>query len=121
MTRDFKLGAVSLAVALILVEGTAGADTVGPRAGAHPLFAALRDGVGNAIQMLTSAGHDVNIVNADGETPLMYAALYSDAAVVARLLERRADPNAKTPGGMTALMMATGDLMKVKLLVERGA
>jgi ankyrin repeat protein len=56
-----------------------------------------------------------------GITPLMYAALYRDAASVRRLLEMGADVNARNDAGATALMWAVDDLEITTLLLERGA
>jgi ankyrin repeat protein/mono/diheme cytochrome c family protein len=63
----------------------------------------------------------VNRGGPGGSTPLMFAALYGDAAQVRELLERGADPNAANDAGATALMWAADDLERVRLLVERGA
>jgi ankyrin repeat protein len=56
-----------------------------------------------------------------GSTPLMYAALYGSAALVADLLEARADPNIRNHAGATALTWALDDVEKVRLLVAAGA
>ena len=56
-----------------------------------------------------------------GSTPLMYAALYQDAASVRLLLERGADANVRNEAGATALMWAAGEIDKVRLLVAAGA
>jgi ankyrin repeat protein len=56
-----------------------------------------------------------------GATPLMYAALYSNAATLRRFLEAGADPNVPNDAGATALMWAAGDLEKTRLLLDRGA
>ena len=57
-----------------------------------------------------------------GATPLMYAALYGDADDVKRLLDRGADPNARNEVNATALMWATDDVQKTRLLLlARGA
>jgi ankyrin repeat protein len=45
----------------------------------------------------------------------------SAADLKAALDRKELDPNAKTPHGTTALMLAANDLEKVKLLLERGA
>lgn len=56
-----------------------------------------------------------------GATPLMYAALYSDAAAMQQILDVGADVNARNDAGATALMWGVHDLEKVRLLVNRGA
>ncbi|HEY2013561.1 MAG TPA: ankyrin repeat domain-containing protein [Bryobacteraceae bacterium] len=122
MTRNSKLRAVSMAIALILFQSTGGAASIAHgTVTTHPLFAALRGGYAATVRTLTAEGSDVNVINADGETPLMYAAMYSDANTVARLLERGANPNAKSLTGTTALMLASGSISKTRLLVEHGA
>jgi ankyrin repeat protein len=57
----------------------------------------------------------------NGSTPLMYAALYGDAAAMRALLDKGADANAKNDAGATALMWAADDGAKTRLLVEHGA
>jgi ankyrin repeat protein len=56
-----------------------------------------------------------------GSTPLMYAALYGDAAAVRMLLENGADPNTLNAGKATALMYAVDDVEKTRLLLDHGA
>jgi mono/diheme cytochrome c family protein len=56
-----------------------------------------------------------------GSTPLMYAALYGDAASVRRLLKSGANPNLPNDAGATPLMWAVDDEEKVHLLLEGGA
>ena len=56
-----------------------------------------------------------------GETPLMTAALYGDAALVTRLLAAGADPNATNTAGATALMWAAPDAAKMQALLDAGA
>ncbi len=83
---------------------------------------ALRKGDRKTVE--TILNDDRNIINkrgADGATPLMVAALYSEPALVRLLLERGADPNLKNDAGATALMWAVDDLEKSRLLVEHGA
>src|SRR6185436_5047967 len=58
---------------------------------------------------------------AGGSTPLMYAALYGDAALVKRLLRSGADPNASNAAGATALMWAVPHTDRMDLLVAAGA
>jgi ankyrin repeat protein len=56
-----------------------------------------------------------------GATALMRAVATLPAQRVRELLDSGADPNATSNGGATALMWATGDLIKVRLLLDRGA
>ncbi len=70
---------------------------------------------------LSGASKSVNGKGPGGATPLLYAALYGDAASVKLLLDAGADPNIRNDAGASALMWAAGDLEKVRLLVEHGA
>jgi ankyrin repeat protein len=71
--------------------------------------------------LLTKYPEAVKSKGIGGSTPLMYAALYGDAASVRILLERGADPNVRNDSGATALMWAIADVRKTRLLVDRGA
>ncbi len=57
----------------------------------------------------------------EGSTPLMYAALYGDAAMLEALLKKGGNPNLKNDAGATALMWAATDLAKTRVLVAHGA
>src|SRR5258708_22756236 len=70
---------------------------------------------------LSGASKSVNGKGPGGATPLLYAALYGDAASVKLLLDAGADPNIRNDAGASALMWAAGDLQKVRLLVDHGA
>jgi ankyrin repeat protein len=56
-----------------------------------------------------------------GTTPLMYAAVYGDAAAMRLLLDNGADPKVRNYAGATALMWAATEPEKVRLLIEHGA
>jgi ankyrin repeat protein len=56
-----------------------------------------------------------------GATPFMYAALYSNAATLDRLLKMGANPNAHNDSNTTVLMWAARDLEKTRLLIAHGA
>src|SRR5205807_2422715 len=58
---------------------------------------------------------------AGGSTPLMYAALYGDAALVTRLLGAGADPNTSNVAGATALMWALPHTDRMQPLIAAGA
>jgi ankyrin repeat protein len=83
---------------------------------------ALRNG--NRDEFNRTLQENPKSVNGRGEagwTPIMYAALYGDAAVIRMLLAQGANPNAQNDGGGTALMYAVEDGEKVRLLLESGA
>jgi ankyrin repeat protein len=78
----------------------------------------------NKDAFLKQASENPKLLNArgpEGSTPFMYAALYSDAATLERLLKLGADPNKKNDANATALMWAAVDLDKTRLLLNHGA
>jgi ankyrin repeat protein len=86
------------------------------------IMEALRNGERQAFARLV--GQDaaaVNLKGIGGSTPLMYAALYGDAAAVRQLIEAGADTKASNDVGATALMWAIDDPDKTLLLLEHGA
>ena len=83
---------------------------------------ALRNGDRRSFQRLLKADPQAaSRKGINGSTPLMYAALYSDAATVRLLLESGANPNIRNDAGATALMWASDDAEKTRLLLENGA
>lgn len=66
----------------------------------------LKRGNVKAVQALIAAGADIEAAIAYGVRPLMLAAGYGVAEVVATLLNAGADALARNEGGYTALMMA---------------
>lgn len=63
----------------------------------------------------------LNARGPEGSTPFMYAVMYLDTPALAKLLKMGADPNRSNDANATALMWASRDLSKVRLLVEHGA
>lgn len=63
----------------------------------------------------------VNMHGERGTTPLMQAALYGDATLLAAMLEAGGDPNLRNDAGATALMWAIEEAQKVRLLLTYGA
>lgn len=55
------------------------------------------------------------------ETPLMHAALNASPRLVKLLLQRGADANACKPDGLTALILASDSVAKVRTLIAAGA
>ena len=74
-----------------------------------------------ALQAVGKTPAVVNGRGPEGSTPLMYAALYGDAALVKALLDAGADPNIRNHAGATALTWALDDVEKVRVLVDAGA
>lgn len=100
----------------------------------QPGFAQLRDANGNTalhhaavygepaqVRALLDAGADVNAVNLDGVTPLIWGA--HDDAVANLLIDRGADVNAVSDGGISPMVAAAGRADSTELirrLVEKG-
>lgn len=86
-----------------------------------PIFAHIRQGNVSAIATALADRSQLESRDASGNTPLIQAAFYLDAAQVETFLEHGADPNAANRAGATALMRATADVHKVRALLKRGA
>ena len=74
--------------------------------------------------LLIRAGAKVSAANREGATPLMLASINGNAAMLEKLIQAGADPNAAlTKFGDTALMMTarTGKADAVKVLLDHGA
>jgi uncharacterized protein len=83
---------------------------------------ALRSGARQTFdRLLREDPGAVNLRGPGGATPLMYAALYGDAAAIRQLIDSGANANASNDAGATALMWAIDDPDKVRLLLEHGA
>ena len=81
-------------------------------------------GSDKALRRLIRRGHDVNVLDDTGESPLHGAASSGQATVVRLLLRNGADPNIHASDtGMTPLHWASGwgNLSVVRALVEGGA
>jgi len=86
------------------------------------IMEALRSGARQTLaRLLREDTGAVNLKGTGGATPLMYAVLYGDAAVVRQLIDSGANANASNDVGATALMWAIDDPDKVLLLLEHGA
>ena len=89
---------------------------------ANQLLDALRQGDRPAVErLLKQTPAAARAPGSAGITPLMYAALYRDAALVRRLLELGADAKARNDAGATALMWAVDDPEITGLLLDSGA
>ena len=75
------------------------------------------------ISMLLEKGQDVNILDEQGRTALMYAAFNGHSAIIKKLLEKNASVNLRDKEGRTALMMVSSGPYPeaVKLLLDNRA
>ena len=102
-----------------IAEG--GLDTPDER-GRTPLMHAAFIGSVDAVRTLIEAGAKLNSADASGMTPLMFGV--RDIEKVRLLLQRNADPNARTKQGQTALLIAartSGSIEIIRALVAKGA
>jgi Planctomycete cytochrome C/Ankyrin repeats (3 copies)/Prenyltransferase and squalene oxidase repeat len=89
--------------------------------GAQQLMTFIRDGDFDAANRTIAANRGIaRLRGAGGTTPLMFAALYGDAALVRRVLAAGADPGAANVAGATALMWAVPDVDKMRALLDAG-
>src|SRR5262249_26875282 len=80
--------------------------------------------IGDLQSFMRFVAEDPKLLNArgpEGSTPFMYAVLYADATTLGELLKKGADPNARNDANATALMWASTDLEKTRLLLAHGA
>lgn len=84
---------------------------------------AALDGQISQVKNLLTNGLDVNIVDEDGRTPLMYAAFNGHAEIINFLIDKGALINACDSSGRTALMMASSGPYPaaVKILLDHQA
>lgn len=102
-----------------LVLALAGAALLTPAFAASPIADAIRQGRRDVALELIERGGDVNAAQADGATPLHWAAYRLDKELVETLLARGAQPNAANRYGSTpiaeAVKAANAELVKVFL------
>jgi ankyrin repeat protein len=98
-----------------------GDDKVPAKALPAELATVIRDGDLKAVRAQLDTGVDVNARDADGNTPLILAAVYAGPDCVELLLKKGADVNAKNKAGATALFRVATDYEKAKPLIDAGA
>ncbi|HVF36297.1 MAG TPA: ankyrin repeat domain-containing protein [Candidatus Saccharimonadia bacterium] len=103
-----------------------GADVNRAVGGLTPLLAATRDshqGRPDAVMTLVANGADPRTTDAEGNTPLHYAALSCEAAVAAILVDAGAELDVANRDGATPLgaACASGNATLARYLLDRGA
>lgn len=117
-------GCHSVAVVKLLLAAGAGVDGEDTSNGWTPLFTASYYGHAEMVELLLSAGANVNKATYDGSTPLYTASSRGHTKVVKLLLTAGAHVNnADNPGHCTALYAASSfsQVEVVRLLVQAGA
>lgn len=92
--------------------------------GGAPLVEAIKSGQRSvALDMIAKKSADVNAAEADGTTPLLWAANQNDTELALRLLKAGADPKAKNRLGSTPLEEAAynANTELIKALLDSGA
>lgn len=82
------------------------------------LFDATQNGDIKTLKALLTAGADVNAVDYNGATPLMWS---KNASIAKTLIEAGADVNAKDNSGTTALMFCSYNVDIANVLIAAGA
>mmetsp|Transcript_20032 Transcript_20032/g.49828 ORF Transcript_20032/g.49828 Transcript_20032/m.49828 type:complete len:171 (-) Transcript_20032:1901-2413(-) len=101
-----------------------GREVADPKPRSCTLMDAVRDDDRELVTKTLAAGESVTQTNAYLRTPLHKAAYYSGAPdVIASLVARGADVNARDKGNWTALHLATrnGHLEAMRILLDEGA
>ena len=110
----------------IIITGVVAAVTasvVSSAAASEDLVNAARDGDLDDVRGQIAAGADVNLPQADGSTPLLWAAYHSYPEMVTALIDAGADPDAANQFGITPLLQASryGDVPVIEALLDGGA
>lgn len=103
------------------VQAATDTTTVTAVKGANEIFARIRNGDTRAIAAALADPSILEVRDDRGNTPLIQAAFYLDAAALDLFLVRGADANAANRAGATALMRGVGELNKVRALLKGGA
>ena len=118
------LGFVVLSLAVSISAACSQSPVASNSAATSPLMVAAREGKPDVVRALLSGDNvDVNITDAQGNTPLIEAARFGHDSVARALVERGAKLDVKNKDGQTALMLAVknGHDDVVRVLKEAGA
>lgn len=107
----------SMVFALVLLAWGVSAQQ---RSTPEAFYEAIRGNDLAALRALTGQ-HGSTTADAQGQTPLMFAAAFGTADAMRVLIEAGAPVDAVSNAGVSALHWAAGDAGKARLLVERGA
>ncbi len=91
---------------------------------ASPLLEAVKSrDTDTAMELARQRGVDVNAVEADGSTALLWAAHYEDEDLVRELIRRRADVNRANDYGVAPMQLAAaaGNAEIIRMLLRAGA
>jgi serine/threonine-protein phosphatase 6 regulatory ankyrin repeat subunit B len=105
-----------------LISGAGGDLNAATDAGDTPLHSAVMGGYLEAVEFLLANGSNPNQPNAKGETPLMHSitASVDGFAKMKLLVTKRAEVNAKSSEGLTALMLAAQAMQRGALMYLLG-
>jgi ankyrin repeat protein len=106
-----------------LLKNGANIDQPNSQHGWTPLYWAIYNDKPDTVQMLLNNGASVNIMDADGNSPLMIAASQGMTKTINTLIERGADINVRNKLQETPLINAVkaADEVSVKILICKGA
>lgn len=107
-----------------LAEMRAYGSTANFETGVHGLHSAVNCGDAERVAYLLDAGDNIEIRDSDGRTPLLLAVFHDHADVVALLIARGADVNAKDHGGFAPLhshALHFGSIRVAEMLLDAGA
>jgi len=118
-----------LSVASVLLDSSADIDGCDNSTGKAPLHYAVEKMYSNVVELLLARRADVNLQDAEGNTPLLFARVKNKRApsdrveITQRLLLARADPDARKEGesSLLQLQVMTGEPELLSLLLQHRA
>jgi len=117
---SIRAGSVAAAIGLLSLGASIAQAASGPESLVDLIRAGNREAV---LAAITSPNVDVNALEPDGSTPLLWATYSVDHDMVRALLDARANPDAPNQDGQTSLMLASsiGSLKIAQQLIDHGA